>query len=149
MAGIYYNNQKYIKLSHSHHLKFISLGNNIYFTLLDIIQNTNCKILANELKQYNFRLTNNISYEDRNDTFQYSDDISNKPFLKSVYRCISVIHKTYDFNFFLELDEGIEIIHDEPYITCDNINYINYDIWWEHLQNFKNLIDNMNVVPMS
>jgi len=158
--GIIFNGIKYIHLHNDHKFKLLSLEDNVYFTLRDIFLNANNDDNNDndvEANMYNGSLTNNIRFEERDETFKYSDDLQKKSVLKSLCKWLTqlVYEKCYDFNDNEngELDEDTKVISIEhPFLTLhtknDRIdwldyesNYIKYDVWYEHLQNLILLLD--------
>jgi len=157
--GIIHNNIKYIQLHNEHHLKFTSLEDNVYFTLRDIFLNARQGNICIEANEYNGTITNNIKYEERNNTFTYTDKLKCKHFVKSLYSWIDSIDPIYDFEFDKDFDKDFDkefdsntetiVVDSKPHFTyyhLDNpdryINYITFDAWREHLIKLKGLINN-------
>ena len=79
--GLTYNETKYVFLCNSYPLKYRSLEDHVYFTLRDIFMNAASADDAIECNQFNIQLTNEICYEDRTDTFTYTDILQDKAFV--------------------------------------------------------------------
>lgn len=143
MTGILINGIRYFKLMNDNEIKNKSLEDNVYFTLRDIFLNGEIDMIfsANE---FNSILTNNICYDDRDETFKYSnvlqDGDSNytrqlhKWLNKDVYGVGTEkygygvdYYKTYIFKF----EELTECEKD----CLDMTQYIKFDDWWEQLKN--------------
>lgn len=152
--GIIFNGIKYIHLHNEHKFKLLSLEDNVYFTLRDIVLNVLDGGYVFEANEYNGGLTNNIRFEQCNETFKYTDDLQRKSVLKSLCKWLTelVYEECYDFNDYEngELDEVTKVISiDHPFLTLhiknDRLdyenNYIKYDVWREHLQNLLLLLD--------
>jgi hypothetical protein len=156
MNGIIHNNTKYIMLHNEHQLKFTSLEDNVYFTLRDIFLNTSQGNIDIEANEFNGELTNNIRYEDRFDTFRYTDKLKCKTFVKSLYSWINSINLLSDFEFDEDFDNEFDkntesiVIDMKPHFTYyymknkDNyINFITFDSWLIHLNELKVLLNNI------
>ena len=155
MNGIIHNNTKYIMLHNEHQLKFTSLEDNVYFTLRDIFLNTSQDNISIEANEFNGELTNNIRYEDRFNTFTYTDKLKCKTFLKSLYSWInSILLSDFEFDedFDNEFDKNTDtvVIDMKPnfiYYFGENkdnyINFITFDSWLIHLDELKVLLNNI------
>jgi hypothetical protein len=135
MVGRLINGIKYIALMDPNELKDISLEDNIYFTLRDIIWNgdTSQCIKAN---YFNGLLTNNISYEERNNEFKYTDVLHDK---NSDYTL-----KLFNFLCLFKKDSMFHFIESEDSEEFDMNEYMNYDDWWnEYKLLMDHLIDNI------
>lgn len=120
--GIYY-----IALSDNNNLKKISLEDNIYFTNRDIFCNAGDIDTIMEANSFSRGLTGGISYENRTETFKYTDVLNDITYLQDLIDYYGYINIGY-FDF-LEPFENEEI----------NIeDYISFDDWFTQ---FKNLID--------
>ena len=139
--GILYENIYYIELHNYNNLKNSSLEANVYFTLRDIFINAKYLEYSLEANEYNNKLTNNIRYEDRTNTFQYTDTLKNKEYLESLILWLSQFEKISDFNFTDEIDEACEreiylLINQYDYIS----NYMKFDNWWDKFTDLKGLL---------
>lgn len=120
--GIYY-----IALSDNNNLKKISLEDNIYFTNRDIFCNAGDIDTIMESNSFSRGLTGGISYENRTETFKYTDILNDITYLQDLIDYYEYINIGY-FDF-LEPFENEEINMED---------YISFDDWFAQ---FKNLID--------
>ena len=133
MAGRLINGVAYVGLMNDNSFKKYSLENNVYFTLRDIFRNgdINDAFTAN---YFNGVLTNNISFEEREDHFQYTNCLQEdydytKKLFDWLYRLSGIGMKTkwnpkdYIFEFY-SLEEMEE---EEPDMT----EYMKNDDWYE------------------
>ncbi len=152
--GIIHNDIKYILLHNEHRLKFTSLEDNVYFTLRDIFLNASQCNICLEANEYNGIITTNIRYEERNDTFTYTDKLKCKHFVKSLYSWIDSIDLIYDFKFDKDFDKEFDsntetiVVDSKPHFTyyyLENpdryINFITFDVWLTHLITLKGLLN--------
>ena len=138
--GIIHNDIKYIHLHNEHRLKFTSLEDNVYFTLRDIFNNAKYLEYSLEANDYNNKLTNNICYEERTPTFQYTEVLKNKEYLESLIRWLSQFSQISDFDFTDEIDIDCEA---ELYLLINknyNSKYMKFDNWLKHLTELKGLL---------
>jgi len=91
--SLLYDEIEYIGLSEEHALKFRSLEDDVYFTLRDLFLNV--LDIDDVIASITFskELTDNISYEDRTESFQYTKVLNNKDFTKRLYTWLSSINK--------------------------------------------------------
>ena len=140
--GILYENIYYIELYNYNDLKNSSLEANVYFTLRDIFNNAKYLEYSLEANEYINKLTNNICYEERTPTFQYTEVLKNKEYLESLILWLSQF-KLSDFDFTDEIDEACEteiylLINQYDYIS----NYMKFDNWWDNFIELKGLLAN-------
>ena len=138
--GILYENIYYIELHNYNNLKNSSLEANVYFTLRDIFNNAKYLEYSLEANEYINKLTNNICYEDRTHTFQYTEVLKNKEYLESLIKWLSQF-KLSDFDFTNEIDEDCEV---ELYLLINeydyNSKYMKFDYWWDKFTDLKGLL---------
>jgi len=134
MATRIINEIKYLKLCNDNNFKLLSLEDNVYFTLRDIFVNISGCDYFMEANSFNSILTNNISYEERNIDFKYSDNLKNKLYIQQLYYWLNGI-TTYDF-VFEENEDKDE--YEENYMT----KLITFDDWWDQFTDLKHLIKN-------
>jgi len=72
MAGRLINGIQYVGLMNDNSFKRKSLSDNVYFTLRDIFWNGDVNEVFS-VNHYNSLLTNNISFEERNEYFVYTN----------------------------------------------------------------------------
>ena len=121
---------KYIHLMNDNDFKKKSLYDNVYFTLRDIFANAESTDTIMEANYFNGRLTNNISFEDRTKSFQYSNELHQKYFVEHLQRWL----KRFNIHYF-EFEEPEE---DEE---IDMKEYMKWDDWWGQFINLRQLID--------
>ena len=117
--GILYENIYYIELHNYNNLKNSTLEANVYFTLRDIFNNAKYLEYSLEANEYINKLTNNICYEERTPTFQYTEVLKNKEYLESLILWLSQF-KLSDFDFTDEIDEDCEV---ELYLLINEYDY--------------------------
>lgn len=131
MAGRLIDGIRYIGLMNDNELKSKSLEDNVYFTLRDIFWNADCDdcISAN---YFNDLLTNNISFEERNENFRYTNILYDyhSDYTKKLYRWICTI-TTYKDTIFDFYDQE----------TDPKQKYIKYDEWWEQLLDLRKKLE--------
>jgi hypothetical protein len=127
--SLLYDEIEYIGLSEEHALKFRSLEDDVYFTLRDLFLNVLDIDDVMMTREFCIELTNDIPYEDRTDTFQYTDALYDKKYTKRLYTWLSSINKKC-FEF-------------KPPQTDDVIDlkeFIPFDDWYNHFTYLRNLI---------
>ena len=82
---------KYLKLHNPKELKKKSLEDNVYFTLRDIFLNYGYLDNVFKANDFNSKLTNKISYEDRTTKFVYTNLLMDKNFLSSLIEWMKTI----------------------------------------------------------
>lgn len=122
---------KYMYVMNDNEFKKKSLYDNIYFTLRDIFANADSVDTISTANRFNGCLTNNIFFEDRTNTFEYSNELKDKKFLKSIQTWLKYLNIHY-FEFF-EPNDDEEI---------DMKKYMKWDDWWEQFVELRNVIDN-------
>lgn len=116
----------------------------MYFTLRDIFLNHPYIDDVLRANDFNGKLTNNISYEDRTEKFVYTNLLMDENFLSSLIEWIKQIHIT-DFEFetpeqyMTDCDTGSKKYLDELewYYNVDMSKYIALDDW---MNDFNKLI---------
>ena len=106
--GLTYKGTKYVFLCNSHSFKSLSLEDNVYFTLRDIFMNAGSADDAIECNIFNGYLTNDIGFEDRTDTFIYSNVLHDKAFVEKLLKWLLATKPERDFFFTDEIDEDDE-----------------------------------------
>jgi hypothetical protein len=139
MAAKLINGVKYVGLMDDNSLKSKSLEDNVYHTLRDIFWNgdsDNC-IRAND---YNFILTNDTPFEERDENFKYSNVLNdyNSLFTKRLYNWLRLLsgYKNYDSRYSKNSFKN-GLFHFEPlsnYEKIDISKYMRYDDWWDQFQ---------------
>lgn len=134
---------KYLRLHNSRELKKSSLEGNVYFTLRDIFLNHSCIDDALRANDFNGKLTNNISYEDRTEKFEYTNLLMDVNFLSSLIEWMKRIRIT-DFEFetpeqYMDCDTSSKKYLDELdwYYNVNMNDYIVLDDW---INDFNKLI---------
>ena len=143
--GLTYNKTKYVELCNPHKFKSLSLEDNVYFTLRDIFMNAGSADDAIECNQFNIQLTNDIGFEDRTDTFTYTNVLQDKAFVEGLIRWLNYTTPKRDFFFCDTIDE-----YDEYDVNCDTLTakwysgikceYLRLDAWMEDFNALKNIL---------
>ena len=136
MVGITWNNNRYIMVCNEQILKLKSLEDNLYFTIREIFFNIESEFKVNKANDINSKLSNGISYEDRNDKFEYYKLINDSDFVKSISDFLNSI-KQSDFTF------PYDDVEDELDAEAINAEYICFDIWWNQLEELKQSLFNL------
>jgi len=147
--GLTYNGTKYVFLCNPHNLKSLSLEDNVYFTLRDIFMNADNADDAIECNQFNIQLTNEIGFEDRTDTFTYTDVLHDKAFVEGLVKWLNYTRPNLDLFFTDTIDEddyftfnGTQLTTNWKHSESDNINeYLPLDAWME---DFNDLINSLS-----
>jgi hypothetical protein len=132
MSGRIINGIKYMYINDCNDFKKKSLCDNVYFTLRDIFWNANSVDDCMQANNYNSLLTNNICFEERIDSFQYTNMLNEKDKLKKLLKWLNKIEEKGWF-VFLELEDGEEIIEEE---------YIKFHDWWKQFVDLRRLLTN-------
>jgi hypothetical protein len=134
MAGKLIDGFKYMGLMNDNSFKSRSLEDNVYFTLRDIFWNgeINDVFTANH---FNRLLTNNISFEERDSSFKYTNLLYdyNSNYTQDLLNWLYQIYpyKNYSFEF-LPLEEDEEIDIDE---------YMKFDDWWSQFEDLRKKLE--------
>ena len=131
------NNIKYIGGINDNNLKLLSLEDNVYFTLRDIFNNISNVDYCMEANAFNSKLTNNVGYEDRDNTFQYTNILHDIHSIYDLNKWLKSI-EPYDFEF-EELDDNSNEYVKEWYY--DDTYLVRFDIWWVQFKNLQKLIE--------
>lgn len=123
IMGRIINGIKHMCVFNNDDFKKKSLEDNVYFTLIDIFWNSDSADVCMTSNKYNSELTGNISYEDRSESFQYTNMLQQPNEVEQILRWLDRFTPAY-FEF-TELEDETE----EEYIAFDD--------WWRH---FKELI---------
>jgi hypothetical protein len=136
MAGRLIDGVRYVGLMNDNSFKSKSLEDNVYFTLRDIFWNGEIDDVFSA-NHYNGLLTNGISFEERDERFEYTNVLYdyNSDYTQKLYDWLirltgnkrtSKPNGWKDNMFeFLEVNEDDEI---------DMSEYMKYDDWWDQLQ---------------
>ena len=146
--GLTYNETKYVELCNSHNLKSLSLEDNVYFTLRDIFMNAGSADDAIECNQFNIQLTNDIGFEDRTDTFTYTNVLQDKAFVEGLVKWLNYTRPNLDLfstDTIYEDDElifcGRQLTTKWKYSESDKMNeYLPLDAWMEDFNVLKNIL---------
>jgi hypothetical protein len=124
-----YDEIEYVGLSEEHSFKFRSLEDDVYFTLRDLFLNLldiDDVILTIDFSK---ELTHGICYEERDETFQYTDALSDKDYTKRLSEWLfSINKKCFEF----KPPQKDDII--------DLKEFIPFDEWWKHFEYLRSLI---------
>jgi len=131
---------KYLQLHNLIEFKKISLEDNVYFTLRDIFLNYGYIDDVLRANDFNGKLTNNISYEERTENFEYADLLMDENFLSSLIEWIKRIHiSEFEFEtpeqYLADCDTSSKKYLDELdwYYNVDMSEYIALDDWINNL----------------
>ena len=130
MSGILVDEIRYFKLMNNNEFKNKSLEDNVYFTLRDIFANAESADTFMEANNFSSRLTNNICFEDRIESFHYSNELHQRYYVESLRNWL----KHFDIHYF----EFKELEKDEEF---DMNKYIKWEDWWVQFEELRNLID--------
>jgi hypothetical protein len=127
--SLLYDDIEYIGLSEEHAFKFRSLEDDVYFTLRDLFLN----ILDIEdvmmTREFCIELTNDIPYEDRTNTFQYTDALYDKNYNKRLSDWLNSIDK-----------KCFEFKPPQKNDVVDLKEYIPFAEWYNHFNYLRKLI---------
>ena len=131
--GVIYNGTKYIQLHNEHRLKSLSVEDGVYFTLRDIYLNVHDENEAIEANEFNISLTGNIRFEERGETFEYTDDLYCKHVLTRLCEWISYIVSEDCYEFKTVLAAEVTSIGRHSLNTRLG-EFITFGVWREQLQ---------------
>lgn len=130
---------KYLKLHNPNEFKSKSIEDNVYFTLRDIFLNYGDIHSIMRANDFNSTLSGNISYEERDVDFKYSNDLIDKKFLMNLIKFLKSIHPS-EFEFetpeqYWTKDKNTNEYKEELewYYNVDMNNYIKLDDWVKQL----------------
>lgn len=133
MSGRIINGIKYIYIHNDNEFKKKSFEDNVYFTLRDIFNNADSCDTIMKANYLNDLLTGNISFEERDNTFQYLN-IYDKEYLSKLI--IFLKHFTeYWFEFIEPENEEIQMK-----------KYMKFDDWWIQFQELRKIIEYQKIV---
>lgn len=127
---------KYLQLCNENNLKFISLENNIYFTLRDIFVNISGIDYCMEANAFNNKLTDNICYEDRTLNFTYTNILDDDNYIDQLNSWLISI-SPYDFEYEQICNDPSDE-EKEWYFNKDKL--IKFNDWWLQFEELKKLI---------
>ncbi len=136
MAGRLINGVRYISLMNNNSFKSKSLEDNVYFTLRDIFWNGEIDDLMSA-NHYNSLLTNNVSFEERDENFEYTNILYdyNSDYTKKLYDWLSRLtgyKLTSKPNGWKDSMISFRKVQEDEVI--DMTRYMKYDDWWDQLQ---------------
>ena len=134
--SLMFNGEMYICIRDENELKLKSLEDNVYHTLRDISNNIYGFDWWIEANYFINPLTNGIRFQDRHDTFEYSNVLDDTEYLVRLIQWLNYIsiNDFNDVNNFDVLDENDE---EMPYFHTNRHQFILLDDWWEKLNNLK------------
>ena len=149
--GLTHNATKYVFLCNPHKFKSLTLEDNVYFTLRDIFMNAKDADDAIECNEFNHQLTNEIGFEDRTDTFTYTNVLQDKAFVEGLIKWLCDIKPSRDFFFTDEIDEddvctfngACDMLTTKWKYSDDNCEYITLDSWMENFNELR-----INLLPL-
>lgn len=123
------NEIKHMYMNDDNNLKKKSLEDNVYFTLRDIFWNSNSVDVSMIANEYSSKLTRIIIYEERIDSFQYTNILYRK---KEIEKLLKWLHRITPVWFeILELEDGEKIIKKD---------YMAFDDWWKQFEELRELL---------
>ena len=133
------NGIKYMCIHDVDEYKKKSLNDQFYYTLRDIFWNTDSFDVMMTINEFNYMLTDGISFESRTNTFQYTNILYQKTELKKILRFINRIEQTGWFDFIELKDEDKDKDKDEENESIDE-EYILFDDWWKQFEELRKLL---------
>jgi len=106
-------------------LKFESFEANVYFTIRDIFNNCSNSEVVLYLNNFNWLLTNEIPYEQRDENFKYTNILESQENLKYLYYLFTELNKS-DFEDFWNDEQEDE--------------NMNLDDWYSHFLELQEII---------
>ena len=152
--GLTYNGTKYVFLCNPHKFKSLSLEDNVYFTLRDIFMNAASADDAIECNQFNSQLIDDISFDDRTESFTYRTVLHDKAFVEGLVKWLNYTRPNLDLFFTDTIDEDDDFTFNGStanacsqlttkwkYSESDTIHeYITLDAWMEDFNILKNIL---------
>jgi hypothetical protein len=136
MAGRLINGIRYVGLMNDNSFKRKSLEDNIYFTLRDIFWNGEIDDLMSS-NHYNGLLTNNVSFEERDERFEYANILYDydSDYTQKLYNwLIRLTGYKLTSNPKAWRERMFEFLEVEEHEENDMAQYMKYDDWWDQLQ---------------
>lgn len=131
-CGIIINEVKYLPLSHSSLLlksSKKSLHDTIYCILRDIFRNADTLNICNQVNTFNSRLMKGIPCDENPDTFDMSDALHDKIYMKNLIKWLDNF-KAYHLSTF-------ENVKEEDVYKIDMTGYKRFDEWWAEFEEIK------------
>jgi len=132
------NGIKYLQNCNDNNLKYLSLEDNVYFTLRELFYNMAELDYIMEANVFNNEISGSICYEDRKSDFKYTYVLNDKLFVERLNKWLNHIKKT-DFEFEEPYDKADD---EEKYWYYDMKLLIKFDDWWSQFEELKILIKN-------
>jgi hypothetical protein len=127
--SLLYDETEYIGLSEEHALKFRSLEDDVYFTLRDLFLNVLGIDDVFTTIIFMKELADNIPYEERNETFQYTDALSDISYCERLSKWLYSLDKKC---FVFSPPSKDDVI--------DLKEFIPFDEWYNHFTYLRQLI---------
>lgn len=121
---------EYMYLMNDNDFKKKSLYDNVYFTLRDIFANAESTDTVFEANSFNHSLTDGVCFEDRTESFQYTNVLHQKDYVDRLQYWLKYFN-IYYFEF-IEPEEDEEI---------DMKDYMKFNDWWDEFKELRKLID--------
>jgi hypothetical protein len=139
---------KYLKLHNPNEFKQKSLEDNVYFTLRDIFLNYGIVDYVMRSNYFNSELSSNISFEERDIDFKYTDNLMDEKYLTNLIKFFKSIYPS-EFEFetpeqYWNKDKNTNEYKQELewYYNVDINNYIKLNDWMEQ---FNELIKELEI----
>ena len=131
-------NLEFIEVYNKKYLKTLSLEDETYFTMRDIMWHSDCgyTFCANI---FNPLLSNNIYYEDRTINFTYTNVLNNLNFIKNLHNFVKTITPSkvrMNCRYLKNIIKEGKTMDD----YFDKDKYMLFDEWWEDFENFRKKI---------
>lgn len=127
--GRFINGIKYICLIANNDFKKKSLEDNVYFTLMDIMINSDSTDTCMTATLYTKSLDNDIYFNDRTDSFEYTNALEQKDYVEKLLTWLKRFTKNGWFEF-LDTEEDVN----------SSEKYIRFDDWWIQFCELRKLL---------
>ena len=142
--GFILNGTKYVHLHNENHFKELSLEDNIYFTLRDIFLNCSGHEMF-EANHYLHQLSGGVRFEERNESFAYTDFLRRKCNVTELYYWISTECEFEFTDISDEFDEDGKVIINDPFVLIHTpkvlYEYIKYEVWLKSVKNLLSMLE--------
>lgn len=130
----------FIETYNDNSLKELSFEDETYFTIRDLFWNDNWNSYKNAIiaNDFNFKLTNDIYYEDKKPDFTYTNVLNELTYVKELYNWLLTFNdKTHFDTRSLQniIEEGTTLKE-----CFDEGEFILFDEWWDNFVNFRKKI---------
>ena len=113
-----------------------SLEDHLYFTLKDIFHNCDIYQHCMRANSFNGKLTGDIYYEDRTETFQYQPVLQSAEFVDTVCQWLDIIKPSH---FDLQCNQTPPTTHPEEWFC------LSFDEWWNGFEDLRCLMNQRRI----